>query len=222
MSGCGQHSMLFPTGTTPVTPTPGAGTSMSALVRIPAGINAGLTMAGASFQTSKLGSPGCPLTTACFSCSCPVRNAKISRNVITLAVTPTVRITGIKPFVEAVKRAFDAMKAASATRPELLTAYNSVKSAGGLCCRPIKRRNGTAGGAYSNHSWGSAVDFYFGNQIDPRGDGKTQYGLLLMAPFFQQQKLYWAAGYGGSSEDAMHFESSQQSLNAWIAGGLIR
>jgi hypothetical protein len=195
---------------------------MSSLVRIPAGINRGTTMAGASFQTSKLGSPGCPLTAACFSCTCAVRNAKITRNVITLAVTSTVRITGLKPFVEAVKRAFDAMKAAGATRPELLTAYNSVRSAGGLCCRPIKRSNGTPGQGYSNHSWGSAVDFYFGSQIDPRGDGKTQYGLSLMAPFFNAQKLYWAAGYGGSSEDAMHFESSQESLNSWIAQGLIR
>jgi hypothetical protein len=51
-----------------------------------------------------------------------------------------------------------------------------------------------AGSSWSNHSWGVAVDFYFGTSIDPRGDGKTQYGLLLIAPFFAKEKLYWAAG----------------------------
>ncbi len=90
-------------------------------------------------------------------------------------MTPNVRITGVRPFVEAVKRALDAVrlvpsacslpprsnqfdhshdvivlcvmqvKAAGATNPELLNAYNSLKTAGGLCCRPIKRSNGTPG-----------------------------------------------------------------------------
>jgi len=115
-----------------------------------------------------------------------------------------------------------AVKAAGATRPELLAAYNGLKTAGGLCCRPIKRSDGSAGGAYSNHSWGVAVDFFFGNTIDPRGDGKTQYGLSLIAPFFNAEKLYWAAGFRGSEEDAMHFESSQESLNSWIAQKLIK
>ena len=189
--------------------------SLAALVAIPAGINSGLTIAGSRGLTAKIGQPGCPLTAKCFDCNCAISNTKITKNRVTLAVTPTVRITGLKPFVEAVKRAFDAIKAAGATNPLLLRVYNEVRTAGGLCCRPIKRSNGTPGSTWSNHSWGAAVDFYFGSSIDPRGDGKTQYGLLLMAPYFAAEKLYWAAGYKGSEEDAMHFEASQQALNTW-------
>lgn len=200
--------------TTPVVPpTTPAGSNLAALIRIPAGINSGLTMAGASFLIAKIGRPGCPLTAACFSCNCATNNAVISRNKVTMAVTPNVRITGLKPFVEAVKRAFDAMNAAGGVARE---AYLAVKTAGGLCCRPIKRSNGTPGSSWSNHSWGVAADFYFGANMDPRGDAKTQAGLNVMAPYFAREKLYWAAGYGGASEDAMHFEASQQALNSWM------
>lgn len=215
--GSSTNICCFKKGTTPTTPTTPTGQSLSALIRIPAGINAGLSIAGARGLTAKIGQPGCPLTAKCFDCTCAISNTKITRNRITLAVTPTVRITGLKPFVEAVKRAFDAIKAAGATNPLLMRVYNEVRTAGGLCCRPIKRSNGTPGSTWSNHSWGAAVDFYFGNSIDPRGDGKTQYGLSLMAPFFAREKLYWAAGYSGSEEDAMHFEASQQALNSWPA-----
>jgi hypothetical protein len=142
----------------------------------------------------------------------------IKRLKVTMKVTDTVSITGLKPFVEAVQRAFAAMKRAGGTA---LAAYNAVHSAGGLCCRPIKRANGTPGSTYSNHSWGMAVDFYFGGSIDPRGDGKAQYGLSVMAPYFAREQLYWAAGYSGSSEDAMHFEASVQAINAWKAGGKL-
>jgi hypothetical protein len=105
---------------------------------------------------------------------------------------------------------------------EARTAYLSVKTAGGMCCRPIKHSDGTAGSSWSNHSWGVAADFFFGPNMDPRGDGKTQYGLAVMAPFFQKEKLYWAAGYGGSSEDAMHFEASQSLITSWVASGVLK
>jgi len=191
---------------------------MSSLVPIPSGINSGLTFPSASFQIAKIGRPGCPLTAACFSCTCAVNNALINRLRTTLKVTDTMSVTGLKPFVEAVRRAFANMKAAGG---EALVAYQQVKSAGGLCCRPIKRTNGTPGSTWSNHSWGVALDVFFGYSMDPRGDGKTQYGLAVMAPFFQREKLYWAGGYGGSSEDAMHFEASTQVLNEWKAGGKL-
>jgi len=213
-----------PSSPTPVTPTPTPtfpSAPMTTLIRIPAGINSGVTIASASFFIGKIGQPGCPLSTSCFSCGCRTTNARIARNTITLQVTPTVKITGLKPFVNAIKAGLDQMKADGASNPQLLAAYNGLKTAGGLCCRPIKHSDGTAGGSWSNHSWGTAVDFYFGSDIDPRGDGKTQLGLSLLAPYFNKQKLYWAAGYRGSEEDAMHFESSQESLNAWIAGGLL-
>jgi len=203
--------------TTPSTPAPTtpAGTNLASLIRIPAGINPGLSIAGARGLTAKIGTPGCPLTTACFSCGCAVNNAKINRNKVTLQITPNFRLTGLRPYVEAVKRAFDNLKAAGASNPIYTRVYNEAKTAGGLCCRPIKHANGTPGSTWSNHSWGCAADFYFGGNIDPRGDGKTQYGLSLLAPFMAREKLYWAAGYRGSEEDAMHFEASQEALNSW-------
>jgi hypothetical protein len=195
---------------------------MTTLIRIPAGINSGVTVARASTLIQKIGNPGCPLSASCFSCTCATTNGLIKRNTITLQVTPNFRLSGLSPFVNAVKRALDALKADGATDPQKLAAYNGLKTAGGLCCRPIKHSNGTPGGSWSNHSWGVAVDFYFGGDIDPRGDGKTQYGLSLIAPYFNREKLFWAAGFAGSEEDAMHFESSVESLNAWIAGGLLK
>jgi hypothetical protein len=201
------------------TPQPPVGTSMTQLIRIPAGINAGLNFPSSSYLISKIGRPGCPLTTSCFNCNCAINNGVINRNKVTLAVTPNVRITGLKPFVEAIQRAFAAMNAAGG---QAQIAYQQVKTAGGLCCRPIKRSDGSAGGSWSNHSWGFAVDFYFGSNIDPRGDGKTQFGLSLMAPFFAKENLYWAAGYAGSSEDAMHFEASTKAIDGWTAAGLLK
>jgi len=195
---------------------------MTTLIKIPAGINGGVSIAGASVLISKLGSPGCPLSTSCFSCACRNTNALIARNTITLQLTPNIKVTGLAPFVNALKAGLDQMKADAASNPVLMTAYNSLKTAGGLCCRPIKHSDGTAGSSWSNHSWGCAADFYFGSTIDPRGDGKCQYGLSLIAPYFNRQKLYWAAGYRGSEEDAMHFESSVESLNAWVASGQLK
>jgi hypothetical protein len=209
----------------PVTPTPTPvfpSAPLTTLIKIPAGINSGVTIASASFFIQKIGNPGCPLSTTCFSCGCRTTNSLIARNTITLQVTPTIKLTGLAPFVNAIKAGLDAMKADGASNPQLMAAYNGLKTAGGLCCRPIKHSDGTAGGSWSNHSWGTAADFYFGADIDPRGDGKTQMGLALIAPYLNKQKLYWAAGYRGSEEDAMHFESSQESMNAWIANGLLK
>jgi len=210
---------------TPVTPTPTPvfpSMPLTTLIKIPAGINSGVSIAGASVLISKLGTPGCPLSTSCFSCTCRNTNALIGRNTVTLQVTPTVKLTGLKPFVTAIKAGLDAMFVDAATNPQLMSAYTSLKTAGGLCCRPIKHSDGTAGSSWSNHSWGCAADFYFGANIDPRGDGKCQFGLSLIAPYLNKQKLYWAAGYRGSEEDAMHFEASVESLNAWAAAGQLK
>jgi len=195
------------------------GTPFTTLIRIPAGINSGLNFPSASFQISTLGRPGCALTPACFSCNC-ASSALINKLKVTQRVTDTVSITGLRPFVAAIKAAFDAMAASG--NPEAIAARQQAHTAGGLCCRPIKTPSGAAAGTWSNHSWGLAVDFYFGGNIDPRGDGKCQRGLAVMAPFFQAQGLYWAAGYAGASEDAMHFEASVQLITKWKNAGLLK
>jgi len=202
---------------TPVTPA-GSNVNFAQLITIPSGINSGVNFPSPAFQTSTFGSPGCPMTAACFSCGCAATNTLIKSNLVTMSVTPTVRITGLKPFVEAVARALAAAKAAGGNA---LLAYNQLHTAGGFCCRPIKQSNGAPGRGYSNHSWGAAVDFYFGPNIDPRGDGKCQFGLSVIAPFFHAERLYWAAGYSGASEDSMHFEASVQLIQSWRAAKIL-
>jgi hypothetical protein len=213
--GSADNICCAPGGTPPST-----GGGLADLVPIPAGINPGLSFPSASFQTSKLGAPGCPLSSSCFSCGCAT-SARIRGKLLTDTVTSSgMRITGIRPFVLAVKAAFAAMRASG--RADAIAAERDVTSAGGLCCRPIKKNNGQPGSSYSNHSWGMALDVKFQGRLDPRGDRKAQRGLTIMAPFFAAQKLYWAAGYSGSSEDAMHFEASTQVILDWERQGLLR
>jgi len=219
--GAANIKCCIPNAAGPAVPTTpvATGSSFTTLIPIPSGINAGLNFPSASFQTGVLGKPGCALSSACFNCNC-ASSALINRLKVTAKVTDTVSITGLKPFVNAVKAAFDAMLASG--NAEAIAARAQVHSAGGLCCRPIKRPNGTPGPSWSNHSWGLAVDFYFGGNIDPRGDGKCQRGLAVMAPFFKAQGLYWAGGYRGADEDAMHFEASTQIISTWSKAGLLK
>jgi len=207
---------LVPTAPGQPTPFIPPGGSLTQLIVIPPGINKGLNFPSASFQTSILGTPGCALTPACFTCGC-ASSARIKKLVVTMKVTDTVSVTGIAPFVKAVKAAFDMMATGT---PDAQLARKSVKYFGGLCCRPIKRPNGTAAGTWSNHSWGMAVDFSFAS-LDPRGDGKCQRGLAVMGPYFNAQGLYWAAGYKGADEDSMHFEASVGLVQKWKAAGLL-
>jgi len=205
-----------PTAAGQPTPIVAPGGSLSQLIKIPSGINKGLNFPSAAFQTSVLGTPGCALTPACFTCGC-ASSQRVKKLVVTMKVTDTVSVTGIAPFVKAVKAAFDMMATGT---PDAQLARKTVKYFGGLCCRPIKRPNGTAAGTWSNHSWGMAVDFSFAS-LDPRGDGKCQRGLAVMAPYFNAQGLYWAGGYAGADEDSMHFEASVTLVNKWKSAGLL-
>jgi hypothetical protein len=195
----------------PVDPTP---KELKVLMPIPAGINPGLSAAPVSFLYKEVGRPTCELTKACFNCKCKIGLAKIANNLKTAQLTPKVSITGFKPFVEAVERVFTTMKAATADA-NLQKALPWLNTAGSLCCRAVKKSNGLPGKAHSNHAFGLAFDLYFGPDVDPRGDGKTQTGLSYLAPYFVKERLYWAAGYKGSEEDAMHWEASKELLAEW-------
>jgi D-alanyl-D-alanine carboxypeptidase len=186
------------------------------LIRIPAGINKGLKPASASFLTTKLGSPGSPLTAACFPCSCVPTNPTILNAKVTENVSPTIKVTGLKPAVSALRRALDKVKI---EKPDL---YGSLKTAGAFCARPTKLSNGSPGSQYTTHSWGTAVDFYFGSSMDPKGDSKTQAGLAQLAPYLNAEGFYWGAGYAGSEEDSMHFEASQELIEKWLKSGELR
>ncbi len=189
--------------------------TLTQLIPIPTGINKGLRSASASVLTAKIGSPGSPLTAACFSCHCSPTNVTILSAKVTEDVGP-FSVTGLKPAVSALRRAFDKVKT---EKPDL---YGQLKSAGMFCACPVKNSNGSPGSQYDTRSWGTAVSIYFGSSVDPRGDGKTQAGLAQLAPYLNAEGYYWGAGYAGSSENSMRFEASQELIDKWIQSGELR
>ena len=178
--------------------------NLAALVPVPPPdqINVGLTSARSSFMIGVLGTP-CRLTENCS----PITNPRLRRLLVTDDVGP-FRVTGLRPAVATLKRIFSQVKQ---EKPQV---YAEVKTAGMLCCRKIR-----GGSSYSNHSWGSAIDLKFGNQLDTVGDGKTQVGLLELAPYFNTEKFYWGAEFGGRREDSMHFEVSTELIQQWQRAG---
>jgi hypothetical protein len=54
-------------------------------------------------------------------------------------------------------------------------------------------------------------------QLDAMGDAATQFGLVVLAEFFNDAGWYWGAGYG--REDSMHFEVGEALLRQWVADG---
>ncbi len=181
------------------------------LVRIPADINHGVTKARQRTMLDIFGQPGA-LTDDCSG----VTNPKVKGLLITRNVDPFT-VEGIKPAVEALTRIMAKVKR------ELPDLSNQLGTAGMLCCRRIRPLPGRPPSTqFSNHSWGTAVDIKIrGAGLDPRGDGKTQLGLLLLHPFFNEEKFFWGAGFGGAFEDSMHFEASDELVRKWKADGVV-
>lgn len=170
-------------------------TDLSAIVDLPpmAQINKGLNPLRASTLTKHFGVPG-KLTTDCSD----ILNAKLKNETVTKNVGP-FKVTGWEPAVKDLIAIFERVKK---SEPE---AHSQVRTAGMSCVRKIKLPNSKS---FSNHSWGTAVDLFFGADVDERGNSTTQLGLLLMAPMFNESKWYWGAEF--SVEDSMHFELSEE------------
>jgi len=180
------------------------------LVRIPSGINNGVTKARQQTMIEIFGQPGALSD----DCTSPT-NPSVTNLLVTRSVGP-FRVTGIKPAVEALTRIF-----AKVTQqlPDLST---QLGTAGMSCCRRIRSLPGRPPSRqFSNHSWGSAVDIKIRGALDPRGDGRTQLGLALLHPFFNEEKFFWGAGFGGDFEDSMHFEASDELVRQWKRDGLL-
>jgi len=94
-------------------------------------------------------------------------------------------------------------------------AYAQIGTAGMLCCRFVRGSKKSI----SNHSWGTAVDLTFGGEVDPRGDGKCQHGLVRVYRFFHAEGWFWGAGF--SREDAMHFELADETVGEWSRNLLV-
>ena len=75
---------------------------------------------------------------------------------------------------------------------------------------------------FSNHSWGTAIDVkILPGGVDTVGDGKTHVGLAMLHPFFNRERFFWGAGFGGAFEDSMHFEASNELVEEWGRQGLL-
>lgn len=180
------------------------------LVRIPSNINNGVTKARQQTMVGIFGAPG-RLSDGCT----PPTNHSVTDRLVTRNVGP-FNVTGIGPAVEALTRIFVKVQ------QELPDLARQLGTAGMLCCRRIRALPGHAPSTqFSNHSWGSAVDIKIRGTLDPRGDGRTQLGLLLLHPFFNEEKFFWGAGFGGAFEDSMHFEASDELVRQWRADGLV-
>ena len=77
-----------------------------------------------------------------------------------------------------------------------------------LCVRSIRHNPSH----YSNHSWGTAIDLYFGTGVVPQGICLAHRGNLLLAPIFNKYGWYWGAGFSGDAVDSMHFEMADETV----------
>lgn len=119
------------------------------------------------------------------------------------------RATGILPAVETLQNIM------ADIRSEEREVHDALSTAGMLCCRLVR---GSAT-SISNHSWGTAIDLKLDGKLDKRGDGRAQRGLLKIHPIFNRHGFYWGAAF--RTEDAMHFEASDQLVREWADEGRL-
>jgi hypothetical protein len=180
------------------------------LIRIPTGINVGLSSAKNSTMISILGMPRSSFDDKCR----PVTNRRLKKLIVTADVGP-FRVTGVKPAVESLRRIFAEVKQA---HPDV---HDVIGSSGMNCSRFIKGST-----RVSNHSWGTALDINIEGALDGinvgggtgRKDNRTLAGLAAMAPFFHAEGWFWGVGFK-TFEDGMHFEVADQTMRKWNAEG---
>lgn len=135
-------------------------------------------------------------------------NPRVANLVVSEDVGP-FKVRGLRPAVAVLRTILDEVKAAERD------IYDRLGTAGMLCCRFV--RGSTS--SISNHSWGCAIDLTIDKVLDRRGDERTQAGLLKIYKHFNRHKFYWGASF--STEDAMHFEASDQLVREWQANGQL-
>jgi hypothetical protein len=158
--------------------------------------NIGLSSATEAAMLKKFGKPG-KLTE---DCSDPVGKFK-KRIKFGVDVGP-FKVSGLDFAVESLKQIFVEV------HQQLPVVFDEVKTEGVLCVR--HRRSNPS--RFSNHSWGTAIDLFFGTKVVPQGVHLTHRGVLLLAPFFNRHGWYWGAEFSGDSVDSMHLELAQETI----------
>jgi hypothetical protein len=173
-------------------------TNLNGKVPIPPKENMNINLSAATEATmiKKLGIPG-KLTP---DCSSPTGSFK-KRVKFSVNVGPIV-VSGLDFAVESLIQIFSEVK------EELPQVFQQVKTEGMLCVRA--RRHNPA--KFSNHSWGTAIDLFFGKTVVPQGERLAHRGMVLLFPFFNKHGWYWGAEFSGDSVDSMHFELAEETI----------
>ncbi|WP_051328800.1 peptidoglycan-binding protein [Geminicoccus roseus] len=153
---------------------------------------------------SLLGNPRDDYDTVCREITNPSLRAKIR-----LQDVGPFRVRGIAPAVESLEQVLIDVRA------EVPDVHAGLGTAGMLCARLV--RGSTS--SISNHSWGTAIDLTLDGVLDQRGDGTVQEGLARIAPIFNRHGWFWGAAF--RTEDAMHFEVSDQLIRRWHGEGRL-
>jgi hypothetical protein len=133
-------------------------------------------------------------------------NPRIAALMETADVGP-FRVTGLKPAVAALRAIL------ADVRQQFPAVHAALGTAGMLCCRLVRGSRT----AISNHSWGTAIDLTVEGKLDRRGDDKAQQALLDIHTIFNRHDFFWGAAF--PTEDAMHFEASDQLIRRWASAG---
>lgn len=168
--------------------------ALTDLIPIPHNINTGLSSAKQMTMKSLLGAPRGSFNNDCQSVTNPVLKSMIR----TVDVGP-FRVTGLVPAIDSLKEVL------ADIRQEQPEVFEVLGTEGMLCVRLMRNSPNI-----SIHSWGTAIDLKLNGILDQPGNNKTQRGLALIAPIFNRHGWFWGGGF--PTEDAMHFEVSDQKI----------
>ena len=159
-------------------------------------VNIGLPVATEATMLHAFGRPG-QLTS---DCSPP------SPGIATLMVhgqnVGPFKADGLRVAVESLPQIFVDVET---KLPEVLAA---VKTAGILCVR-ARHSNPSR---FSNHSWGTAIDLFFGAGVIPQDLPQAHRGIVLLVPVFNRHGWFWGGEFSGDSVDSMHFELAEETI----------
>jgi hypothetical protein len=159
-------------------------------------INTNLSPATEQIMLRKFGKPG-SLTK---NCSSPT--GRFVRRVKSGVDVGPFKVSGLDFAVESLRQLLAEVEH---QRPLV---FKEVKTEGMLCVR--HRRSNPA--RFSNHSWGAAIDLYFGRAVVPQGTQLAHRGIVMLVPFFNRHGWYWGGEFSGDSVDAMHFELAEETI----------
>ncbi|AZL59605.1 M15 family peptidase [Tabrizicola piscis] len=166
--------------------------------------NKGITQPRNRTMLELLGQPRDSYNTDCQ----PMTNPRLKELLETRQIGP-IKVTMLRPALESLERVMTRLKE---TDPDI---HAKVGTAGALCVRFIRGSSTSI----SNHSWATAIDLTLEGQLDGFADGGTQFGLLILAEYFNDEGWFWGAAY--NREDSMHFEVGEETLRAWAAEGKL-